>query len=275
MIGYKKIICMLIIIVFTISSFSSVVIAGGGGLTGGSTEFTQVLNNAELIKQVDQLSSQINNQMKQIFHQVEQIMNQVKMIEDMVKNTMSLPQQLFGNVTQIYSRIKGIMDQTKGIAYTMMNFDEEMKKRFPSYSEMSNMQTARNYQKEYQNIVDTQMETTRTTLEAIGVAWNQLENDDTRTLEKLQNIAKSADGRNQIMQSTNQLLGFLSEESLKLRQLIMLQTQMTGVALEAERAKQDADRMRYEEVGYGIIRSNPFHGDFNRNVFDALEGNPE
>jgi P-type conjugative transfer protein TrbJ len=266
---------MLIIIVFTMSGSSSVVIAGGGGITGGATEFTQVLNNAELLKQVGQLSNQINNQITQITNQITQITNQIQMIQDMIHNTMGLPQQLFGNVTQIYSRIKGVMNQTKGIAYTMMNFDEEMKKRFPSYSEMSNMQTARNYQMEYRNIVDTQMETTRTTLEAIGVAWEQLENDDTKALEQLQNIAKSASGRNQIMQSTNQLLGFLSEESLKLRQLVMLQAQMTGVALEAERAKQDAAQMRNEEAGFGIIKSNPFEGDFSRNVFDAIKGNPE
>ena len=268
-----KLLKVLMIIVFTISSYSSAAIAGGGGLTGGATEFTQILNNSELLKQVDQLTRQINNQIDQIFNQITQITNQITMIQDMILNTMSLPQQLFGNVTQIYSRIKGVMDKTKGIAYTMMNFDEEMKKRFPSYSELSNMQTT-NYQKEYRQIVDTQMETTRTTLEAIGVAWDQLEKDDTKALEQLQNIAKSASGRNQIMQSTNQLLGFLSEESLKLRQIVMLQAQMTGVALEAERAKQDAAQMRHEEVGFGIIRSNPFEGDFSGSVFDALEGNP-
>jgi len=257
MIGYRKVICMLTVMT-TLISFASGVFAGGGGLTGGATEFTQMLNNSELITQVKQQTDMIMNQVEMILKEAEQISNQITMIMDMIQNTMSLPQQLFGNVMQIYSKIKGIMDKTKGIAFTMMNFDEEMKKRFKSYSNMSELQTTRDFQKEYRQIIDTQMETTRSTLEAIGVAWDQLENDDTKTLQKLQDIAKSAGGRNQIAQSTNQLLSFLGEESLKLRQLIMMQTQMTGVALEAERAKKEAGQ-KLHEMSLTDVRD-PFEG---------------
>jgi len=266
----KKVICMLMIIL-TLSS-SKMAVAGGGGIGGGAKEITQLMNNSELVAQVGQLSKQINNQITQITKQVEQITNQITMIQDMIHNTMGLPNQLFGNVTQIYGRIKGVMDKTQGIAYTMMNLDSEMKNRFKSYSNMSHLETTKDFQQEYRQIIDTQMETTRTTLKAINVAWDQLENDDTKTLEQLQNIAKSADGRNQIMQSTNQFLGFLSEESLKLRQLIMLQTQMTGVALEAERAKNDA--AEYHDRLSPSTMNGFFEGDdlFNVNVFDALEG---
>ena|GEM_PF-238333 len=271
MIRYNKTICMLIVIVFALSISSSVVMAGGGGLTGGATEFTQLMNNSELVAQVGQLSKQINNQITQITNQVTQITNQITMIQDMIHNTKGLPSQLFGNVNQIFSRIKGVMNQTQGIAYTMMNLDDEMKNRFKSYSSMSQLKTTKDLQQEYRQIIDTQMETTRTTLEAINVAWDQLEKDDTKTLEQLQNMAKSADGRNQIMQSTNQFLGFLSEESLKLRQLIMLQAQMTGVALEAERAKNDAAEYHHKlsTSEWGNFWENT---NFDRSAVDAMKG---
>ena len=242
----KRIVFMLVTVVIIMSS-SSVYAGGGGGLGGGATEFTQLLNNSELMAQVGQLSSQINNQITQITNQVTQITNQITMIQDMILNTARLPQQLFGDVTQIYSRIKGVMNQTKGIAYSMANLDEEMKRKFNSYTSMSNLSTAVDFQKEHRKIVDTQMETARTTMESLGVAWEQLENDDTEALRKLQQIAQTANGRNQIAQSTNQLLGFLGEDSIKLRQLIMMQTQMTTIALEAERAEQDAGQKRHEE----------------------------
>jgi P-type conjugative transfer protein TrbJ len=257
MIKYKKTFCMLVTIISLLST-PTMVIAGGGGTFRGATEFTQILNNSELVTQVGQLSKQINNQISQITNQIAQITNQITMIQDMIHNTMGLPNQLFGNVTQIYSRIKGVMNRTQGVAYTMMNFDEEMKRRFKSYSNMSGLKTTKDFQEEYRQIINTQMETTRTTLEAINVAWDQLEKDDTKTLEQLQNIAKSADGRNQIMQSTNQLLGFLSEESLKLRQLIMIQAQMTGVALEAERAEKELGQKRHEASLTGI--KDPYEG---------------
>ena len=240
----KRITCLLIIAMLLSSSS---VCAGGGGLTGGATEFTQLLNNSELAAQVGQLSTQINNQITQITHQVNQITNQITMIQDMILNTMKLPQQIFGNVTQIYSRIKGLMNQTKGIAYTMANLDTEMKTKFRSYMNMGHLSTATDFQQEYRKIADAQMETARTTMESLGIAWEQLENDDTEALRKLQEIAQSAEGRNQIAQSANQLLGFLGEDSIKLRQLIMMQTQMTTVALEAERAQKDAAQKRHED----------------------------
>ena len=83
------------------------------------------------------------------------------------------------------------------------------------------------------------------TLKGIHVAWDQFQ-DDTKTLEQIQDVAKSAKGRNQIEQAGNQLLGFLGEELMRLRQMAMMQAQMAGVALEAERAKEDARQKRLE-----------------------------
>ena len=40
----------------------------GGGLTGGATEWTQMLNNGELISLVGKSAEQVNNQIKQINH---------------------------------------------------------------------------------------------------------------------------------------------------------------------------------------------------------------
>jgi len=232
---------MLIVTAILLSSLlSSSSVYAGGGIAGGAREITQLLNHSELVTQINKLTTQITNQ-------ITQITNQITMIQDMIRNTMSLPQQLFGSVTQIYSQIKNIMNKTRGIAYTMANLDTEMKNRFRSYSDMANLKTGTDFQQEYRKIAETQMETARTTLEALGVSWKQLENDDTEALRQLQNVAKSADGRNQIAQSTNQLLSFLAEESLKLRQLIMLQTQMTTVAIEADRAEKEAAQKRHEE----------------------------
>jgi P-type conjugative transfer protein TrbJ len=83
----------------------------------GSTEATQLANNAELIEQVAQLA--------------EQIQNQITMIQDMIFNTLTLPDQLFRDIKGIvgvYSKVKGIIDRTKGIVYNLANMDEELKR---------------------------------------------------------------------------------------------------------------------------------------------------
>jgi P-type conjugative transfer protein TrbJ len=204
----------------------------GGGLGGGATEMTQLENNAELVEQVRQLA--------------EQIQNQITMIQDMIYNTLTIPDQLFGDVKQIYTKVKGIIDATKGIAYNLSNLDEELKRRFKIYTDLSGMTKISDFSSEYKNIVTAQMETVRSTMEAIGVSMEQLVTDDASALEEIQKKASTAKGRNELIQATNQLLGFLAEDAMKLRHLQMMQAQMAGTAYEAERARDDLSKRRIE-----------------------------
>jgi len=207
--------------------------AGGGAVTGGAREITQLMNNAELIKQVSQLATQIQNQ--------------ITMIQDMIYNTLAIPDQLFRDVRGVYSKIKGIIDRTRGLAYNLANLDEELKRRFKSYKDILSVTQVSDFSYEYRKIMDTQMETVRSTMEAISVSFEELINDDASALEELQRKAQSAKGRNELIQATNQLLGFLAEDAMKLRQLQMMQAQMAGVAYETERAKTDLSNKRIED----------------------------
>jgi P-type conjugative transfer protein TrbJ len=146
----------------------------------------------------------------------------------------------------VYSKVKGIIDKTKGLAYSLANLDEELKRRFKSYTDLSNLSKISDLSAECKEVVNTQMETVRNTMEAIGVSMEELATDDASALEELQKKASSAKGRNELIQATNQLLGFLVEDAMKLRQLQMMQAQMTGTALEAERARRDLSDRRLE-----------------------------
>ena len=215
--------------------FSANALFAGGGLSGGATEVTQMMNNAELIHQVAQLAQQIQNQ--------------ITMIQDMIYNTLTIPDQLFRDIKSIvgvYSKVKGIIDKTKGLIYNLANMDEELKRRFRSYTDMNSLSLVSDFSSEYRKIVGTQMETVRSTMEAIGVSFEELTNDDSSALQELQQKASSAKGRNELIQATNQLLGFMAEDAMKLRQLQMMQAQMAGTAYEAERARSDLSNKRLE-----------------------------
>ena len=205
--------------------------AGGGGIIGGSTEITQLMNNAELVQQVSQLSTQINNQ--------------ITMINDLRYNTLLIPDQLFRDPRGIYSDIKGVMSRTQGLSYNVANMDEELRRRLRSYGDMT-LSSASDFSAEYQKISNTRMETVRSTMEAIGVSFEALERDDASALRELQSKARTAEGRNQLAQATNQILGFLAEESMKLRQTQMMQTQMIGAVYEAQRAQEDLSKKNLE-----------------------------
>jgi P-type conjugative transfer protein TrbJ len=146
---------------------------------------------------------------------------------------------MFRDVRGIYSAVKGVISRTQGIAYNLSNLDDELKRRFKSYSDMRGLSRVSDFSSEYRQVIGSQMETVRNTMEAIGVSFEALTRDDASALEELQNKASSAQGRNELIQATNQLLGFMAEDSMKLRQLQMMQAQMAGVAYESERSKND------------------------------------
>jgi P-type conjugative transfer protein TrbJ len=78
------------------------VAAGGGSVlgTGGALEITQLLNHAELIKEVAQ--------------QAEQISNQIRQYATMIQNLRQLPENWIGQVTMPYREAYSALMQIKG-----------------------------------------------------------------------------------------------------------------------------------------------------------------
>jgi P-type conjugative transfer protein TrbJ len=111
---------------------------------------------------------------------------------------------------------------------------------------LSNLSRVSSFSSTYREIVDARMDTVRNTMEAIGVTFDELTNDDASALEEIQKKASTAKGRNELILATKQILGFLAEDAMKLRQLQMMQAQMAGMAYEAERAQSDLSNKRLE-----------------------------
>ncbi|MDR2175112.1 MAG: P-type conjugative transfer protein TrbJ [Synergistaceae bacterium] len=214
-------------------------IAGaGGGLSGGSTEVTQLANNAELVAVAQNGVQQVQNQIRQITHEIEMITNQVTMIQDMVRNTLSLPNQLFGDIMGSVDEVKNVLARTQGVAHSLGDIDGLFKSRFWTPAQMTGMKTTTDFQKEYSTIQETQRETIRSSMNATGVIYDQY-TSDADLLKQLQEKAGSAEGRNQLLQMELQLMAFSSRQLLRLQELSMMQMTNYGATLEAERAKED------------------------------------
>ena len=224
----------------------------GGGIGGGATEVTQLANNVQLGKQVQEAIKTVNNQVTQITHQITQITNQITMIQDMIHNTLNLPNQLFSPVADIYNKVKGVMNQTQGVVYTLQNYDQELKNRFKSYSNLNTyLQGSGSFSNELKEINYAQRETVRTVLEAIGVTGKEIEND-ADVLKKLQQHASSAEGRNQILNAANELMAFQAQELIRLRQMVVMFSQMVGTTMEAEKAQEDVSAIRWERAAKNV-----------------------
>ena len=61
-----------------------------------ATEFTQLLNNAQLVQHGAEQLKQSAQFAQQITNQVQQIQNQLQMYQNMLQNTASLPTRIWG-----------------------------------------------------------------------------------------------------------------------------------------------------------------------------------
>src|ERR1700727_361956 len=113
-----------------------------------ATEYTQLLNYAELVGQLEKQVSMVENQLTQI--------------SDMTKHGLTITDQLFGTVASDIANLRQIVNTGQALSYTMSNMDGAFKVRFPGYSSTTN------YGQSYQQWSQTSLDTTLGALNAPG-----------------------------------------------------------------------------------------------------------
>jgi P-type conjugative transfer protein TrbJ len=215
----------------------------GGGLGGGATEMTQLMNNGELVKQVQQMEQSLRNEIQMLLDNVTMIQNQVTMIQDMFQNTAQLPNQMVDQVTGAIRNIIGSYNKMDGILGKLSNIDEDFYDRFYSAKESGAGGTSagwiKNYSEEYFKLSEALEEQAKKTVESLKVSADDI-TDSSKLLETLSKNAASATGRNAILQAGNELLGFMGGELVKTRTLMTEQTKTYLDYAERERSIQDA-----------------------------------
>ncbi|KKB07160.1 conjugal transfer protein TrbJ [Devosia geojensis] len=236
---------------FLRSSLASVLIAvslaapaqASGALTG-ATEFTQILNNGELIALGGQNAEQIANQVTQISNQVEQIANQIRIYENMLQNTMQLPDHVWGQAQQDLANLQGIVQQGQGMAFSMGNLDDVLKQRFDSYADFQNgLPNGQDFSSAYQSWSDTNRDTIGGTLAAAGLTAEQFATEES-TMAQLRSQSESADGQMKALQVGHQIATQQVEQMQKLRGLVSQQMTMMGTWYQSEQAEKDLAQAR-------------------------------
>lgn len=221
--------------------------ASAGAAGGGATEFTQLLNNGELISLVGQSSEQINNQITQISQLTEQIQNQLRIYKNMVQNTAQLPSHIWGNVERDLGKLQSIVSQGQGIAFSMGNADDVLKQRFKSYTEFkSELPTGESFSKAWQGWSDTNRDTIGGTLKAANLTAEQFGSEEA-TSRELRSMSESADGQMKALQLGHKIAAQQVEQMQKLRGLYSQQMTMMGTWYRSEQAKEDLAQARREK----------------------------
>lgn len=218
-----------------------------GGVTGGATEWTQLLNNSELIALVGKSSEQINNQITQISQLAEQIQNQLRIYQNMLQNTAQLPQHIWGQVESDLNRLRNIVGDGQGIAFSMGNADDVLRQRFQSYADFrTSLPNGQSFSTTWQNWSDTNRDTIGATLRAAGLTSDQFQSEES-TMDELRNLSESADGQMKALQVGHLIAAQQVAQFQKLRGLFAQQTTMMGTWLQSEQAEKDLAQARRDE----------------------------
>src|SRR6201996_8790586 len=194
-----------------------------------ATEYTQLLNYAELVGQLEK--------------QVTMVENQLTQIADMTKNGLTITDQLFGTVGSDIANLRQIVNTGQALSYTMSNLDGAFKVRFPGYSSTTN------YGQSYQQWSQTSLDSTLGALKAAGLQNSQFDSD-AALLKTLQNQSPSSVGRMQALEVGNQIAENQSEQLLKLRQLMMADMQ-SKAAFQGAQIQADATKQANSDMFFG------------------------
>ncbi len=221
--------------------------AGGGALGGGATEWTQMLNNSELIALVGKSAEQVNNQIKQITQLAEQITNQLNIYKNLVQNTAQLPARIWGQVAGELNKLKTIVSQGQGIAFSMGNLDDVLKQRFKSFADFkSNLPDGSSFSQTYQNWSSTNRDTISGTLRAAGLTADQFSTEEA-TMSQLRSQSESADGQMKALQVGHSIATQQVAQMQKLRGLVSQQMTMMATWYQSEQAEKDLSQARRQE----------------------------
>lgn len=222
-------------------------LAGGGALGGGATEWTQVLNNGELVHLVGQSTQQINNQITQISQLAEQIQNQLNIYKNMLQNTAQLPSHVWGEVQNDLNQLRTVVNQGQGIAFSMGNADDVLKQRFQSYADFkTNLPNNASFSSAYQTWSSTNRDTIGGTLRAASLTSDQFGSEEA-TMSQLRAMSESADGQMKALQVGHEIAAQEVAQMQKLRGLVASQMTMMATWYQSEQSEKDLSQARRQE----------------------------
>lgn len=218
-----------------------------GAVTGNATEWTQLLNNAELVGLTGQSAEQISNQVTQITQLAEQIQNQLKIYENMLQNTLTLPAHVWGQAEADLRRLQQLVAQGEGIAFSMGNIDDVLKQRFQSFADFkTGLENGASFSDSYQAWSDTNRDTIAATLRAAGLTSEQFGSEEA-TMAQLRSMSETSVGQMQALQVGHEIAAQQVEQAQELRGLVAQQITMMATWYQSEQADKDLAQARREQ----------------------------
>lgn len=172
-----------------------------------ATEITQLLNHVQL--------------MQQYIQQVQMVKNNFLRYTNMLQNTRVLPNQMVGPVLQDLNQLAQVVVGGQALAYSMSNLNARFASTYPGYSQAYNPNA---YYQNYANWSQTSLDTTFSSLRAMGIQGQELKNTQS-FLTAMRQRMMTPQGRLDAIQIGTEVSEQQVEQLLLLRQLMILDLQ--------------------------------------------------
>lgn len=199
-----------------------------GVVAGVATEWTQILNHVQLVMNYIRQGIQLQTQLQQYTEQLRQ--------------GHVLPQQIFGSVQRDLAQLAQIVQGGQALAYSMGNLDAQFRSTFPGYGSRTS-----GYFNDYKTWSQTSLDTTLSTLRAVGLQGQQLNNAQS-VLAHLRTMSMGAGGQMEAAEIGNQIAEQQVEQLMALRQLMLVDLQSKQAYQAEQIQKEQADKAALDQV---------------------------
>lgn len=150
------------------------------------------------------------------------IANQVQQYQDMLKQGAQLSSGQWDDIQGLLTQLGTVMNEGNALAYDMQNLDQAFQASYPGY------QAPTDWASDYEAWTKQGLDTFRGVLNGVGLQSQQMASEQDR-LRAIQSLSDGAVGRMQAVQAGNMLAHEQVQQTAKLRQLVMMQTNAQGV----------------------------------------------
>ena len=228
-------------------------LALAGTLTGAATEWTQLLNNAELGKIIGLETRSLDVETRSLAAETSQLQTQLQALEIMRRNIAVLPDHAIGNVIEPVVRLHRIARQAGSLAVDGRSMDAFLRSGLvtdPLYERdgLDRAQVAERYDAwnaQWQGSMETNLQQTGFTLQDVE--------SEAQLIDRIQSRMGTEDGQMQVLQASNLVASSMARQLNDLRRITATQAEQTGIAWARRLDEMDrgeaAVRARHQEIG--------------------------
>ncbi|OQX05070.1 MAG: P-type conjugative transfer protein TrbJ [Thiothrix lacustris] len=214
---------------------------GAASLATGAKEWTQLANNAELVGIYGQ--------------EVAHIAETIKQYEVMLKENKTLPNFVTNSIAGKVQELANIVQFQDALSYAMQNMDAKFTETYKGEGNYPADMTPEQWRGLVVDMNKTTQDSVRGALKAANLQSLDFANESD-TLDVLRSQMSTAEGTNQILQTSGQISGMLVNSMQQMRQLQAASMQMQGAEMAAKAEKETAEKENWKAKTV-----NPFNPD--------------